>query len=195
MTAPALTSFPLAPMDGRVRLLSVGLLALSGVLVAAGAVLDQGGQALAGASLGLLCAAVWLLARPGRLSVEGTTLVLTYPLFRRRLPLQGLVDATSLSAEAFRQRFGWALRVGVGGLFGGFGWLRTSRGWVEMAIAGAQGMVLLEWRGRTPLLVTPAAPERFLELVRGAAGLPEAEARGSPRRPSRGAEPTRADGP
>ncbi|MEW5742564.1 MAG: hypothetical protein AB1938_26840, partial [Myxococcota bacterium] len=66
-------------------------------------------------------------------------------------------------------RFGWALRVGVGGLFGGFGWLYTSKGWVEMDISRTDGLVLLTFSNRIPLLVSPEAPAGFIVAVREAA--------------------------
>jgi hypothetical protein len=57
-------------------------------------------------------------------------------------------------------------RIGVGGLWGGFGWLWTTRrGLVEFYVSRADGMVLIERRGARPLLITPADPEKLLRAL------------------------------
>lgn len=162
------TSFPLAPMGLGIRALSLVL-----VLLGVGFVVMSRFNArvawLPAALLLGLAAAVWLLWRPTRFVVAPGVLALEYPVRTKRIALAGLESVELITAGGFKERFGWAMRVGVGGLFGGFGWLRTARGWVEMDISRVDGMVLLTFAGRTPLLVTPEDPEAFIDSVQQAA--------------------------
>lgn len=164
-------SFPLAPMNGVIRVLTYGLLGLGLVFLALGlkAPVVGGPLFLSSAGILVLSVEVWLLHRPRDFTVRPGALALNYPLRTKRVALAGLSAAEVLTAADLRARFGWALRVGVGGLFGGFGWLYTSKGWVEMDIARTDGLVLLTFAGRMPLLVTPDEPQAFVDAVREAA--------------------------
>lgn len=168
MSAPR--RFPLAPMDRAMRLLTGVVLVLPVVLVVAAPSGAATRWLVPGGLLALIAvtAAAW---RPLAFEVEPGAVVLRYPVRSKRVPLASLESVERLSGAEFRQRFGWALRVGVGGLFGGFGWLRTARGWVEMDVSRTDGFVLLTWRDRVPLLLTPADAEAFVDAVRASAGL------------------------
>lgn len=165
------TTFPLAPMGLGIRAFSLVLVLLGvGFLVLAR--FDARVAWLPAALLLGLAALVWLFFRPARFRLERGALVLDYPLRAKRIALAGLHTAERITPADFKARFRWALRVGVGGLFGGFGWLRTGEGWVEMDIARTDGMVLLTFTGRAPMLLTPEDPEAFVEAVQQAARAP-----------------------
>lgn len=162
------TSFPLAPMGLGIRAFSLVLVLLgAGFLVMSR--FDGRVSWLPAALLLLLAALVWIFFRPARFKLERGALVLEYPLRAKRVALGGLAAAELITSAGFKARFKWALRVGVGGLFGGFGWLRTGEGWVEMDISRTDGMVLLTFTGRSPMLLTPEDPEVFVEAVQQAA--------------------------
>ncbi|HSA21334.1 MAG TPA: PH domain-containing protein, partial [Myxococcota bacterium] len=74
-----------------------------------------------------------------------------------------LTDATRLRAE-----IGRGARFGAGGLWGGFGWLLTPRGKLSMYVSRSEPMVLIRFRARQPLLITPEQPERFLAALTAA---------------------------
>lgn len=162
--------FPLAPMRGIILVLTVALLGVAVAFFAAGGFTVRPQAALGvGGGLALLSAVVWLFFRPARFVVEPGALTLEYPLRNKRIALDGVTGVQVMTPAEFRARFGWALRVGVGGLFGGFGWLYTGKGWVEMDISRTDGMVLVDFDRRSPLLVTPARPEAFVQAVLAAA--------------------------
>lgn len=163
-------SFPLARMSGVIRALTYGLLGLGPLMLGLGATAPASGASMLflGASLLALSAEVWLLHRPRGFTVRQGELSLDYPLRTKRIALAGLVAAEALAAADLRARLGWALRVGVGGLFGGFGWLYTSKGWVELDISRSDGLVLLTFAQRMPLLVTPDDVPAFVAAVRDA---------------------------
>ena len=71
-----------------------------------------------------------------------------------------------LSREAFRREFGWGVRIGAGGLWGGFGWLYTSKGLVGLYVSRTDRVVLVRRRAGRPLLVTPEDDERFVAALR-----------------------------
>ncbi|WP_448572583.1 hypothetical protein, partial [Trichothermofontia sp.] len=105
--------FPLAPMSPLIRNLTIGLLLLP-VGFAIAALLQPQGE-LAGVALVLviLYAGVWLGCRPVAFEVTDRDLVIVFPVWQRRLSLATITAAQPMSATAFAQRFGWAVRVGV----------------------------------------------------------------------------------
>jgi len=58
------------------------------------------------------------------------------------------------------------MRIGVGGLWGGFGWLYTSKGLLDFYASRTDRLVLVRLRARRPLLVTPETEERFVAALR-----------------------------
>jgi hypothetical protein len=58
------------------------------------------------------------------------------------------------------------VRVGAGGIWGGFGWLWTKRqGLVQMYISRTEGFVWIERAGARPWLLTPEQPEEFVRAL------------------------------
>jgi len=150
-------TFPLAPMSATIRALTSILLALPALFVVA--VLVGGAPvALAEAALVLLVldAVAWLRFRPSRFEVGRGVLSIVFPSRRIEVRLSEVADCRVLSADDFRREFGWAARVGVGGLWGGFGRLWTRRrGWLQFYISRVDRFLLLERRSALPLLLTP----------------------------------------
>lgn len=72
-----------------------------------------------------------------------------------------LIDKGELQRE-----IGWGMRVGAGGLWGGFGWLWTQRrGIVQMYISRTDGFVWIERISGQPWLITPDEPESFVRAL------------------------------
>jgi hypothetical protein len=163
------TRFALARMSTDIRVLTGIALALPLVLVLGGT-LGHGpaGGILLGVTVLVLIlyASVWLLWRPTAFVVEGGGLRIEWPLRSRVIPAREIGDAVVLSREAFRREFGWAMRVGVGGLWGGFGWLYTSKGLLGLYVSRTDRLVLVRLRTGRPLLVTPEGDERFVAALR-----------------------------
>jgi hypothetical protein len=160
-TAAGRQVFELAPMSSLIRGLTLGLLALPFVVLAAAwAAGTPAPAALVVAPLLLLYAAVWLWWRPTRFVLSEHGLEIVFPARRKQVARAELGAGRIVSAAAFRAEFGFAVRIGVGGLWGGFGWLWTRRrGMVEFYVSRTDGLLLLERRGGRPLLITPVRPE------------------------------------
>jgi hypothetical protein len=86
-----------------------------------------------------LYAGVYFMARPSRFDVSVNGVEVVFPFWTRGVPARGLVGARELSARDFQREFGWGLRIGVGGLWGVFGWLWTRRGLVEVYVSRTDG--------------------------------------------------------
>ena len=159
-------SFPLAPMSPLIKGLTIFVLALPLVFV----VLALFGHPEIGIAvfvfLVLLYGAVWLWCRPSSFVVSPDRVELVFPVWRRRIPMDVISDVRMMSSQGFQQKFGWAVRIGVGGLWGGFGWLWTQRrGMIEFYISRGDGFVLIERSQGGPLLITPETPERMVDLI------------------------------
>jgi len=162
--------FPLAPMSTGIAVLTAALLAMP-VLFVAVALFAGGPPFLLGVGLlvAALYAAVWLWARPTAFEMDRESLRVCFPLWTRRIPLVEVAEVRRLDAAALRRELGFAVRIGVGGLWGGFGWLWTRRrGIVELYVSRIDDCALIERRGGRPLLVTPAETERFAGLLAAA---------------------------
>ncbi len=160
-------SFPLAPMSRVIILLTAVVLALPVIFIVAG-LLSPVRSVLWGAAafVVVLCAAVWLFARPTGFEVSSGELAVIWPLRRRVIARTNIASARAIGREELRQKIGWAIRVGVGGLWGAFGSLWTSRrGSVEVYVSRTDGLVWIERRVGRPLLITPTDPAGFLRAL------------------------------
>lgn len=116
----------------------------------------------------LLFASIWLFMRPSHFELNEDALEIVWPLRRRSIPRAEIAGARQLSAAAFRSEFGYGMRFGAGGLWGGFGQLRTARETFGLWVSRTDSFVLVALAGgERSLLLTPERPEEFVtELLR-----------------------------
>lgn len=158
--------FALAPMSPLFRWLSAALLAIPVVFVALGLFADVPVLGPVGLLMAALFAWIWLRWRPSGFEVSDDGLTLRFPMGRRQLPARDIASVRVMTPSAFREEFGLAMRIGVGGLWGGFGWLWTAqRGLIEFYISRFDGFVLIERRAGRPLLLTPERPEELVDAL------------------------------
>jgi hypothetical protein len=161
--------FKLAPMSRLIAWTTAVCLLLPGVMLLAALrtpVLPA--RALLCGTAGfvvLLYVMVWLFFRPTRFEVGDGELRIFWPLRAQRLPLAEVTGAELTDAARLRDEFGRGARFGAGGLWGGFGWLLTPKGKLSMYVSRTESMVLVRFRARRPLLITPERPERFLTAL------------------------------
>ncbi|WP_276749291.1 PH domain-containing protein [Chlorogloeopsis fritschii] len=109
---------------------------------------------------------VWLWCRPSCFVVYRNYVEIVFPGWRRKIPMQDVSSIRIISNDAFQQEFGWAMRIGVGGLWGGFGWLWTyRRGFLEFYISQLDNFVLIERVTEKSVLITPENPGQLVEVV------------------------------
>jgi hypothetical protein len=158
--------FPLAPMSRPIRIVTGVLLAIPPAFAALALALGAP-LALPAALVAGLYAAVWLGARPAAFELDAGALHVRFPLWTRSLPARSLASARVVEGAALRGELGFALRVGVGGLWGGFGWLWSAkRGWLELYVSRTDRLVWIERRAGLPLLITPERPSELVERLR-----------------------------
>lgn len=115
-------------------------------------------------AIALLYVGVWVFMRPHSFEVSHVGLDLLFPLRRSRVRRADIVCARVLTKAEFKQEFGFAARVGAGGLWGGFGWLWTTKqGLVDFFISRQDDFVLIERKNERPLLITPERPHELVE--------------------------------
>jgi Bacterial PH domain len=166
MTAPV-QSFRLAPMSPLILVLTLVLLALPLVFLANAAV---GGRVLLvpGLLLIVIYAWIWFWFRPILFLVRPGALEVVWPLRRRELRREEISDVRLIDKDELRRKTGWAMRVGAGGLWGGFGWLWTERrGIVQMYVSRTDGLVWIERGDERPWLITPEHPTAFVRILSG----------------------------
>jgi hypothetical protein len=159
-------SLPLAPMSAAIRWFTVVVLLLPAVLLAVANASGPPQLNVVAASLLALYIGVWLFTRPARFELTEADLAVVFPAWRRTIGVSDGLTARMIEGKKFREEFGLPLRIGVGGLWGGFGWLWTSRrGLVEFYISRFDGMVLVERRRGRALLITPESPEALVAAL------------------------------
>lgn len=94
------------------------------------------------------------------------------PSVRRRLiAAREIAGVRPIEPWELRQEVGWGVRIGVGGLWGQFGWLWTARtGNLVTYVSRTDGLVLIERHTRRPLLITPAERDEFVRALQSVLG-------------------------
>jgi hypothetical protein len=158
-------NFRLAPMSRLILILTLGLLALPCVFLVS-AVLGRLLSVVPALFIVAIYAWVWLRFRPTLFVVRPDMLEVVWPLKRRQIPREGISDVRLIDQRELKRQAGWCMRVGAGGLWGGFGWLWTRRrGIVQMYISRADGLVWIERISGRPWLITPERPEAFVRAL------------------------------
>jgi hypothetical protein len=158
-------TFRLARMSPLIRTLTIVLLALPFAFTVA---VWRGNDELAVPALLLVImyAWVWLRFRPRDFVVHREGLEVIWPLKRRKISREDITDVRAIDRQALRKEIGWGVRVGAGGLWGGFGWLWTKRrGIVQMYVSRTDQFVWIELAGSRPWLITPEQPEEFVRAL------------------------------
>jgi len=165
MNSPS-TSYNVAPMSPAIRILTLVMLALPVIFLAAGA-LGMGPLALPGLFMVLLYLWIWTRFRPTCFILHPGFIEVVWPLKRREIRRESIIDVRIIGCQEMKNEVGFCMRVGAGGLWGGFGWLWTQkRGIVQMYITRTDQFVWIERRNARPWLINPERPEEFLQALR-----------------------------
>jgi hypothetical protein len=168
--------FRLAPMSGLIAALTAALLFLPVGIAAVGLRTPAAGPVpvAVAAALAATYAFTWLYMRPRAFEIAAEGLEVVWPLRRRRIPWDDVLGAGETRADALASEFGTLLRVGVGGLWGGFGLAWSSRG-THLGLyvsRHADGFVIVRCGRARSLLVTPERPGEFVAAVAARTGRP-----------------------
>lgn len=156
-------TIPLAPMDRLMAVFTVIAWSLPVLFVGLGVLAPSPVSPILLASAGGMVAmygGVWAFARPTRFELDDDALSIVFPAWTRKIPRASIRAVQRFEGDAFKREIGFGLRVGVGGLWGGFGWLLTPKGRFEMYISRVTDLVVLTRTEGDDLLLSPddAAP-------------------------------------
>lgn len=161
-------TFRLAPMTTDLRIMTIVVLLVPAALAVG--VLNAFGPVrlvLLGVLgfVSLIYLSVWFWWRPSRFELTPQSLTLVWPLRSRTIPVNQIREVSLLGRDDFRREYRYGLRVGAGGLWGGFGLLVTAKGTLAMYISRTDAFVMLQLAGDRPLMITPEQPEHFVEAL------------------------------
>lgn len=160
-------SFRLARMSPLILALTAFLLALP-LAFLAGPLFGWRLLAVPALLLVAIYAWVWLRFRPSRFDVRRGGLQVIWPLKRSEIPREDISSVRVIDRQALKREIGWGMRIGAGGLWGGFGWLWTKRrGIVQMYVSRTDRFVWIERASGRPWLITPEQPEGFVRALSG----------------------------
>jgi hypothetical protein len=158
-------TFRMAPMDPPILWITTLLLALP-ILLLLGALFAGYVLSLAALILVGIYAWVWLRFRPRRFEVDEHSLAVIWPLKRRAISRADIASARLIDREELQKEIGSSLRLGAGGLWGGFGWLWTQRrGIVQIYVSRTDLFIWIERTNGRPWIVTPEQPENFVRAL------------------------------
>jgi len=166
------TRYPLAQMDGLLRVMTWICIAIPVMLLLVAIQVPMPVRLVllsATAFTAVIYVFIWLWLRPTAFVVEPDALTIEWPVRRRRIAASAITGVRVLDRQQLRGELGRVLRIGAGGLGGGFGLASTSRGLVELWVSRTDWMVLVECTGRRSLLVTPDDPDEFTRALSRAA--------------------------
>jgi hypothetical protein len=161
----AVKTFRLARMSPLILMLTCALLVLPLIFVA-NAVFGKLLVVVPALVVVAIYSWVWLRFRPTRFVVRVDGLEVIWPLKRRYIRREDIAHVRLIARGELRSETGWCMRVGAGGLWGGFGWLWTRRrGIVQMYISRTDRFVWIERVHDRPWLITPEQPEAFVRAL------------------------------
>jgi PH (Pleckstrin Homology) domain-containing protein len=158
-------TFPLAPMCRVISVLTFVLLAIPlGFII--GAALGYEVLLVPGLMVAVIYVWVWTRFRPTMFVVHPQALEIVWPLKRRELSRDHISAVRLMTRADLRREIGWGMRVGAGGLWGGFGWLWSARrGIVQMYISRLDRFVWVERGHERPWLITPDRADAFVRAL------------------------------
>ena len=161
------TPFPLAPMCPLIRGITFSLLLLPLLLGGIAVNINLPILAIVALLLIALYGVIWLGCRPSGFRLTPKAFIIIFPLWRRRIPLSDIADISQIDARQFQRQFGWAVRIGVGGLWGCFGWLWSFRkGWIELYISQLSEFILIKRYASNAILITPNHCKQFISMLK-----------------------------
>lgn len=163
-TASADRYYPVAAMSG-------GIFALTSVLLLIPVLmLFWGPPAIAGILI-ILFGYVWFWLRPSGFKITDDDLVIVWPLRKKVISRRVIRDVQAKTKTVFRDQYGMGIRIGAGGLWGGFGYLWTKKEMLEMYITSTEHLVVLEIEDGRNVLISPDDENRFVTDLRASLSL------------------------
>lgn len=157
--------FKLAPMDGLMKAITVTIAAIACIFLVA-SFFGSRILIIPGFIFLALIAGVWFVFRPKAFVIRSDSIEICFPVRSIYLSRSTITNVRAMDRKSFLAEAGWGIRIGVGGLWGAFGWLWTlKRGMVRMYISRIDRFVWIEFSDRQPLIVSPDRTEEFIRSL------------------------------
>jgi hypothetical protein len=164
-------TYALAPTAGVFKIMTNVVLAVPALLLFVAFATLFGGDAARAVSIGstagfmmFVYVVVWVYYRPTRFELTGEGLLIRWPLRTRVYPYAKLGKPEVVSYDTFKSRHGRGMRVGAGGLWGGFGLLVCKNTTFNFYISRLDDIVLATAEPR-PLMITPERAAEFVKAL------------------------------
>ena len=152
-------------MSRSIRIFTVFLLAVPIGILVVGILIPSRLALVPSLLMGMIYCWVWVYFRPTYFDLSEDVMRIVWPSRRLELSFAEITDVEILTGHDFKARYGWGMRVGAGGLWGGFGLLVTKRGTLRFYISRLDGFVLISNTRTRTLLITPSDPENFVKIL------------------------------
>ncbi len=158
--------FTTPPMTSLMRILTVIVMALPVILGGIGYYASNRVLLNVAGFIILIIIGVWFFMRPSGYQVDSAGLTIRWPVRSKRISRSEILAARVLETDELSGELGQAMRIGIGGLFGGFGYLwTTNRGMVEFYITRQDQFVLMDLRKGKSLLLSVDRPKEFVQAL------------------------------
>jgi hypothetical protein len=160
--------FKTPPMSGSIKVLTYIIAALPVPLAYAGFTVNKPALYTWALFLVLLSAGVWLWMRPTHYEIDSRALTVVWPLRKYVVPKSSINRVRVLDDVEIKKELGSAVRIGVGGLFGGFGLLWTRRrGLIRFYITRCDSLVMIDRNDGRSFLITVDNPHGMVKELEG----------------------------
>lgn len=108
---------------------------------------------------------IWFRMRPKSFVIDDENLTIEWPVGKKSWKRSEISSVEYMPREKFKETYGFGIRVGAGGLWGGFGRYQTTDTTFRMFVSRIDGFVIVNFREGRPLMITPENPESFMKSV------------------------------
>ncbi len=157
------------PMSGAIKIITYIIWTVPFLLVYLAVAKDESTLFTVAIFFILLMTWVWLWMRPTHYMLDSKALTIVWPLRKYVMLKSSISGVRILDKKQIKEELGLAIRIGVGGLFGGFGLLWTrKRGLIRFYITRLDDFIMIDRLADRSLLISVDDPQRMLkELVPG----------------------------
>lgn len=155
----------MAPMSGLILGLTVVLFPVPFVMAAFAIISGVHGVFGVAAFMLFIWAVVYFYMRPSHFEVTPVGLDIVWPLRREHFDAAQIESVERISGEEYRRRYGLGMRIGAGGLFGGFGFYKTKSVTFRFYISRQDEYVLVHRKNDRPLMLTPDKAAQFVDAL------------------------------
>lgn len=158
--------FPLARMDTVLYRMTAAFIAVPILLVVVALALGLTVLLVVAGFIGAILLLVWCWFRPTCFELRPGSVRIVWPARSAEFSLDNIDRVERYTKDRFLAEFGRGMRIGAGGVWGGFGLLRTKKGeTLRFYISRIDEYVILRMKAGYDLMITPEQPDEFVRML------------------------------